>query len=679
MNQRHKMPRGKGRLIVGRWIILFLILTGCRFGEGPSNETPGDSVTSTAVDLLPAISTPTPDHPPATKANTPTSSGGSSTPSPPILSLEFVSQIGGRFYAVFVQGDFAYVGVGPRLMVLDISDPTLQILIGETDPLPAIIRDIYISGSHAYVTAREGGLYVFDVSTPSSPVMVRTLPEFEDARNLAIDGENLFLTMGGYGTGELVILDITDPAIPVTISRFPFDSDVWNVFVAPPRAYTGGTGGLSIIDITDPAQPSLIASGLFPADDVYVSGNYAFLAGGFSGLTVVDISDPMEMTEVDFFTDNRGVGFFAESVYIQDNYAFIGGSYGLVVFDIYNPLSVYPMVFYDSALWGVDVHILGSQAYLAAASQGLKVIDISRPDSLEEIGSYPSVGSIHGFEISGDFAYVQGGAGDLFIIDMSDPSQPRVIDQYPLGTPHQVFIPKNIAYLTRYSALEVVDISDPIHPQIVGTFDEISVDDVFATDSYVYIGGYDYEIAVLDMKDPSNPWMVTGIESSLSGDISLTVHGSYAYLTNGEELHVVDVSDPDKLELTDSMTLGEGQFCGCSGEYELLVDGSYAYVANGPKGLAIVDISDPYQIVQVGTYDERGHTRGLDLMGSTIFIAAEHGGLQVLDISDPLHPREILTYLTPGDVMAVRVVDPYIYLADASGGLVILRLSFEEK
>ena len=41
-----------------------------------------------------------------------------------VQDLQLVEQIGGSTYAVAVQGNYAYVGVGPRLVILDISDPT---------------------------------------------------------------------------------------------------------------------------------------------------------------------------------------------------------------------------------------------------------------------------------------------------------------------------------------------------------------------------------------------------------------------------------------------------------------------------------------------------------------------------------------------------------------------------
>ena len=45
-------------------------------------------------------------------------------------NVQLVGQIGGASYAVAVQGNHAYVGVGPRVIVLDISTPDSLTVVG---------------------------------------------------------------------------------------------------------------------------------------------------------------------------------------------------------------------------------------------------------------------------------------------------------------------------------------------------------------------------------------------------------------------------------------------------------------------------------------------------------------------------------------------------------------------
>jgi hypothetical protein len=54
-------------------------------------------------------------------------------------NVELVGQIGGATLAVAVQGDYAYLGMGPRLVVLDISDPANPTMMGQSPVFPDIV------------------------------------------------------------------------------------------------------------------------------------------------------------------------------------------------------------------------------------------------------------------------------------------------------------------------------------------------------------------------------------------------------------------------------------------------------------------------------------------------------------------------------------------------------------
>jgi hypothetical protein len=66
-------------------------------------------------------------------------------------NVELVGQIGGAVYAVAVQGRYAYVGVGPRLVVVDVGDPARPVAVGRTGVLPGVVWDVAVSGTYAYV------------------------------------------------------------------------------------------------------------------------------------------------------------------------------------------------------------------------------------------------------------------------------------------------------------------------------------------------------------------------------------------------------------------------------------------------------------------------------------------------------------------------------------------------
>ncbi len=88
------------------------------------------------------------------------------------VTVEYVGHIGGVTYDVDVVGNYAYIGEGPRLTILDISNPKTPTVVGKTEFLPSIVQGIAVDGNYAYIANGGGGLRVIDISTPSSPTEV---------------------------------------------------------------------------------------------------------------------------------------------------------------------------------------------------------------------------------------------------------------------------------------------------------------------------------------------------------------------------------------------------------------------------------------------------------------------------------------------------------------------------
>jgi hypothetical protein len=92
------------------------------------------------------------------------------------------------------------------------------------------------------------------------------------------------------------------------------------------------------------------------------------------------------------------------------------------------------------------------------------------------------------------------------------------------------------------------------------------------------------------------------------------------------------------------------------------IQGHLAFVAEFPKGLKVVDISDPAAPVVVGSEWVLGFVDSVAVIGSRAYLGAGPFGVQVVDVSDPTDPRWVDTIDT-GDV----VVD-----VSATGGLLLV-------
>jgi hypothetical protein len=83
--------------------------------------------------------------------------------------VELVGQIGGGAYAVAVRGDYAYMGVGPRLAILNVANPAQPAVIGQTGVLPGIVYGVAVSRTTAYVATGRSGLRIINLSDPAQP------------------------------------------------------------------------------------------------------------------------------------------------------------------------------------------------------------------------------------------------------------------------------------------------------------------------------------------------------------------------------------------------------------------------------------------------------------------------------------------------------------------------------
>jgi hypothetical protein len=70
--------------------------------------------------------------------------------------------------ATFVSGNYAYIGNGGSMDILDINNPAAVVKVGEVIT-PCVVTGIYVSGNYAYVTNKSDGLRIIDISNLAAP------------------------------------------------------------------------------------------------------------------------------------------------------------------------------------------------------------------------------------------------------------------------------------------------------------------------------------------------------------------------------------------------------------------------------------------------------------------------------------------------------------------------------
>jgi hypothetical protein len=307
-----------------------------------------------------------------------------------------------RISAVAIVEPYAYVGVGSRLHVLNVSQPRVPQLLGQTGALWDSTRDITLQDGFAYVT-EWGGLHIIDARDPTLPQPVGFF-EAIASWGIAVEGQYAYLC-AAY---SLLVLDIADPANPQEIGRVEWAPHspgfAWDVAVAQNHVYVAdGERGLRVYDVSDPARPTEVGSFRAPTDilSVAVQGDYAYASAGASGLRILDISDPTQPREI-------GVHNSLPPPLSNAEYGGPGRAQG--------------------------VEAEGQHLYVALSEIRIEIINASNPLTPEKVGFWeapaPIAGLTRGVDVEGRYGYVAVPKSGLHILDLSDSANPVEIGLY---------------------------------------------------------------------------------------------------------------------------------------------------------------------------------------------------------------------------------------------------------
>ena len=196
--------------------------------------------------------------------------------------------------------------------------------------------------------------------------------------------------------------------------------------------------------------------------------------------------------------------------------------------------------------------------------------------------------------------------------------------------------------------------------------------DVIVSGSTAYVAAGGLGLWALDVSTPSSPSLVDSYNPdwSLRG---LDLVGDTLYAVGaGGWLAVLDVSDP-----TDIQELGTVDFSGTGIAEHLDVAGDYAYVATPGGRTRVADVSEPSSISEVGSYYDGGATHDIVVVGNYAYTAGGGEGLEILDISgvpdsDSTKEGQLNT---DGTAYGIQVDGDYAFVADESSGVVIIEIS----
>ncbi|MGE5400075.1 MAG: T9SS type A sorting domain-containing protein [Ignavibacteriales bacterium] len=192
---------------------------------------------------------------------------------------------------------------------------------------PPALRTAVVS-DYLYV-ATENGLHIFNKENPYDPVEVASLFQSHSVNNLAIEGSLAYVQwyVSWPYDQMLTILDISDPASPVTLGEFPNLAE--DIIVKDKIIYLPSWDEMQIVDARNPADPKMLKvlpSGANIAAAIH--GNYCYM-GTSRGLKYFDISDPAASVILNPEDSTENVSAMA----VLDNYLYTLSLRGMVVYE----------------------------------------------------------------------------------------------------------------------------------------------------------------------------------------------------------------------------------------------------------------------------------------------------------------------------------------------------------
>lgn len=633
--------------------------------------------------------------------------------------VKVVDQVGGASYAVALQGHIAFLGVGSRMLIIDVSTPTAPRPVAWTDPLPSLVQSIEVVDNLAFVasspdnafldSASFSSLDIIDVGDLSKPRSVAAIGFPGGIRELDVSEGFAYLASEQDG---LRIVDVRDPAHPVVASELMLGGSTDSVSVSGSFAFVANwVEGLQVIDVSDPGAPRLESRLVMDGSVTKVVANdgwvYLVVDNQNTGDTVVHLLDPRDATQVKH-VGSIPVDHSVDAIRVVGDRLYMVGSGFVNVFDISDRRQ--PEIVAGGSWTGLAHDLAVSGQTIVAAADLLSSVDESpaglrviversgkllaagRFDTMRAVGpvalisdqvwfgakvisthmdNVVAIDRLHPLDVGGtrlgsvvgriwDIVETDGFAalatwdvdvpfagGGLRIMDMRDSKGPRLVGGLEVnGAAHGVAVLGNHVFLAGGTGLEVIDASDKVHPAIIAHL-PLSANaswslDMEAVPDVVFVASGDSDFLsdrgmflAIDVSSPARPSIVFEEPLTMRPEC-IVIAGDTLYVAGTRGLLVFDITVP----MRPWPIVSKGPRLGFK-DMTIAHDIGYAIVVNetassGPRHLAIIDLRDPSNPMQLADMHLPAWPRSIDSADGHIYVGGGDAGLLVLSEFDGL-------------------------------------------
>ncbi|MBC8375888.1 MAG: T9SS type A sorting domain-containing protein [FCB group bacterium] len=524
------------------------------------------------------------------------------------------------------------------------------------------------------------------------------------SRVCTLENDLLYFDSGN----KVTISNVSNSAVPDVLGTFLLNTTVLDLDVVGEHlAVLDAHGYFNLFNVEDPEEVTFLDSinlGAVFFDPIWETysaqliarNDTVFILREDQGLTVIDISQPNSCQILGTYASPDFYSY--HSMAISQNLMLLGGvgenwdSFLVQTIDITFPAAPVFLGSVNINEIPEGLTISGNTAFVAAGGQGLVSLDITHHMSPTVLDTSYWDGWYTEVVVDSDYAYVASDAEGLTIIDISDPS---AMPDMPVGSyepPEEysygsdIVLADGIAFLCiGLSGLHILDVSPPQETSYLASGSPNSGGGAFGVaykDDYVYIADFGNDLTIVNVADPTVPYIVRNVGFDGIG-LKVEIFGDYAYVSGTYGLHIVDISDPENAFLADEFI--RGSYGATVWTHGVDVKGDICYLAYKQRGLFILDVSDPEQIVELANYDPDAEAiNDVQVVDSLAYILFRSNDgqypdpdlqyMEVLNVADPTNPQFVGSWTGSvewawGNSLIVR--DSTAYLLDNEGMFIL--------
>ena len=538
----------------------------------------------------------------------------------------------------------------------------------EEAPVVDVVAETGAPVGYAYAVAvydsiavfnRGAELVVLDVTDPHDPLTLSSLTMPGPVRDIVLSGSLAFVATDSAG---LQIVDVSrDAAI---VGSFPLEDRAQGVAVDGRHAFVAARSeGLRVMDISDPANPVEVGHILLPdeAVDVVVRDGYAYIAAWYESMRVVDVSDPSHPEEVSFASFDSYDNGAAWTVYVEGD---IGlntiPEMGLRTVDISDPRDVKLHKVYRGLFAPAGVAARGKVTYVADQSAGFRVLDLSNPAQRVEIGAVELAGTPLHVVLGGDYAYVAAREGGLRIVDISAPNDPTEVAYVDVDDEIVDVAYAGESLYAAGSENGIYSVSRGLKPFAAGPSQRVRI----AEDGVAVAGKHRIEFFDPAGSETRTPLAVQAHGFATRGGLTVAAAG-----TNGLQLfdgdRLVGRFIPQRLR---SDSLSHEQFLRTPVvAWDVILDGDLA-IGAFDDGIRMIDVSNPSRPKMISALAVPQRVYRLAQTDSLLFAAGDDG----VRLYRKGTWSELAYVKTPSFATALVVQDGLAYVGDLSGMVTVV-------